>query len=321
MARLAKFPLLSLLALVTTTYASAVGGRALDGHSAERVLFNLHVSKDKPLLIADTLTPPYTLEIRAQSKKPWAINWDDYQLSVQWHHTAKGTEYDHLSILASYHDAHSKAIEKLIPCDVTQNDLPITLWVKVDTILSISAGYDTLSDAITLSGNLPATKGPISLTSAGSTEIKELRITQLPDYQGIVATNLTQNDVLDRLASTTDPMERLWVYFDRENDPDRVRLGGKYTLATLANDHGGYDIIYMDGAEVQGDKWQAGMLKGQLTPTVFAGRYNLMWIDAVMQPMDNKWEGQAEVNLPTGVLTLNFPLIGAQLRFNTIDTQ
>ncbi|MCC8175602.1 MAG: hypothetical protein LIO91_04130 [Bacteroidales bacterium] len=319
MARLAKFILLSLLSL-TRTYASAIGEPALDGHtgvptlvghSAERVLFNLQVSKDHPLSLHDSLTPPYILEIRAKSNKPWAVNWGKSQLLVQWQHSAKGTDYDQLSIQVRYNDEIIS-----FPTDAKKDDLPISLWVKVDSIITIAAGYDTLSEPVTV-GNRTPRGNPFFISTWGKVDVEELRITFLDEPEKLVTTGLSREDVMERLAATSDPIERLWVYFDRENDPDRVRLGGKYTLATLANVDGGYDIIYMDGAEIQADKWQPGMLKGKLTPTSFTGRYNLMWIDAVMQPMDSQWEGQAEVNLANGILTLYFPLISAQLRFNS----
>ncbi|MCC8037761.1 MAG: hypothetical protein LIP02_06460, partial [Bacteroidales bacterium] len=293
------------------------GAPALDGHSTppERVLFNLRASKDHPLNISDSLTPPYIIEIRAKSKKPWALNWGDNLLQAQLSHSAKGTEYDQISINVSYREA-----EINVPTDVTHDNLPFSLWVKVDSTLSIAAGYDTLSQPAIISEPVPSNL-PLLLTTEGTVDIEELRITSLHDNKLIVANGLTREQVLNRLSATSDPMERIWKYFDRENDPDRVRLGGKYTLATLANPRGGYDIIYMDGAEIQAHEWTPGMLKGHLEPTPFAGRYALTWIDAVMQPMDNQWEGQAEVNLSTGLLTLNFPLLVAQVRFNSIDTQ
>ena len=92
---------------------------------------------------------------------------------------------------------------------------------------------------------------------------------------------------------------------------DWLRLGGRYTLAVVRADDG-YDLIYIDGAQVKKTMWQTGMLKGHMTKTIFSGNYDLTWIDATMEPI----EKDAQASIENGViLTLSFPVYKSQVRF------
>jgi len=121
----------------------------------------------------------------------------------------------------------------------------------------------------------------------------------------------------EHFASSSDPNEGYWSYLDRDMEDEWLRLGGRYTLATVCSDDG-YDIIYIDGAQVKRSMWQPGMLKGHITKTQFTGNYDLTWIDATMEPI----EKDAYATIENGViLTLNFPVFKSQVRFakNTKD--
>ena len=81
------------------------------------------------------------------------------------------------------------------------------------------------------------------------------------------------------------------------------------TTMTPAN---GYDLIYIDGAQVKKSLWQPGMIKGHITPTIFSGNYDLSWIDATMEPIGD----DAYATIENGVLlTLVFPEYKSQVRF------
>lgn len=110
------------------------------------------------------------------------------------------------------------------------------------------------------------------------------------------------------------PLAGIWQYLDRDNDPDYARPGGQYTLALVPDPdvQGGYLMLYVAGAVVERDRWHEGMLKGRLTPLPFVGRYSLEWYDARGHRVDD--EANASVG-DDGVLTLNFPLLHAQLRY------
>nr|WP_301709644.1 hypothetical protein [uncultured Duncaniella sp.] len=41
-----------------------------------------------------------------------------------------------------------------------------------------------------------------------------------------------------------------------------------------------YDIVYVSGAQVCGDRWKPMMLKGLLRPVIFDGHYDMEWVDS-----------------------------------------
>jgi len=133
---------------------------------------------------------------------------------------------------------------------------------------------------------------------------------QVADLQ----TEWTREALDEYFAQSADPVEGYWQYLDRDMDDEWLRLGGRYTLATVQSDYG-YDIIYIDGAQVKKSLWRPGMLKGRITKTIFTGNYNLYWIDATMEPIDD----EAYATVENGViLTLNFPTYKSQVRLSKI---
>ena len=88
-------------------------------------------------------------------------------------------------------------------------------------------------------------------------------------------------------------------------------MGGRYTLAVVRADDG-YDLLYINGAQVKKSQWQPCMKKGHLTKTIFSGNYDLIWIDATLEPISE----DAYATIENGViLTLNFPIYKSQVRF------
>lgn len=130
-------------------------------------------------------------------------------------------------------------------------------------------------------------------------------------------TEYTLEGLRERFAAGGDPVEGFWKYFDRQNDPRYARPGGRYTLAVVKSaEHDGYDILLVDGAEVYCDRWKPMMYKGSLHPTVFAGHYDLKWIDSTFRPMDRDIHATIEDD---ALLTLSFPLYKTTMRFAKID--
>ena len=110
-----------------------------------------------------------------------------------------------------------------------------------------------------------------------------------------------------------DPFEGYWIYQDREMEQKKLRIGGRYTLAIVADGADGYDIIYVDGAQVRSSQWQTGLLKGKMRKTIFSDHYDLMWIDATFDPITE----DAYATFENGVLlTLRFPVYSSQVRFS-----
>ena len=133
---------------------------------------------------------------------------------------------------------------------------------------------------------------------------------QVADLQ----TEWTREALDEYFAQSADPVEGYWQYLDRDMDDEWLRLGGRYTLATVQSVNG-YEIIYIDGAKVKKSLWNLGMLKGHIFKTIFTGNYDLFWIDATMEPIDD----EAYATVENGViLTLNFPTYKSQVRLSKI---
>lgn len=113
-----------------------------------------------------------------------------------------------------------------------------------------------------------------------------------------------------------------WKYLDRVT-PERgsVQTGGRYLVAIVKDDDetavdGALLIVYADGAVTNADMWERGFVKGKLVPTSFPGHYNLVWYDSKRNAID-MGESSAQFD-GLNLLTLHFPLLKSQLRFERI---
>lgn len=117
----------------------------------------------------------------------------------------------------------------------------------------------------------------------------------------------------DILSKCKDNRCGVWEFFDEEIDTSVAVKGGRYKLALLPSEEtGGYNLIYLSGADIEPWRWKAGMKKGELIPTPFADNYTLVWTDSMGNGIDDlspyvMFEGE--------IMTLVFPLQGARLRF------
>lgn len=122
-------------------------------------------------------------------------------------------------------------------------------------------------------------------------------------------------DKLDRhFAQSKDPYEGYWTYLDRDLEDKWLRLGGRYTIALVATENG-YDMIYIEGAQVKKSLWYCGMLKGRLNNTIFPLNYNAMWIDATFQSFDLDVYATFESDV---ILNIKFPVYQSQIRFSKV---
>ncbi len=150
------------------------------------------------------------------------------------------------------------------------------------------------------------------MVGPGSRVAIERAVLTIGNEQQAVPTATWTRDALDAyFAGSDDPVEGYWKYLDRDMQDDWLRLGGRYVLAVVRNGDG-YDLIYIDGAQVKKSMWQTGMFKGHMTKTIFGGNYDLTWIDATMEPIDE----DAYATIENGVImTMEFPIYKSQVRF------
>lgn len=189
-----------------------------------------------------------------------------------------------------------------------------TLCVDVDERgVRVSIGKEELQQVLEATVARPAGFVQVGyLVGAGSRVAIERAVLTIENDNQVSATTLWTPDALEEyLTNSTDPIEGYWEYLDRDMEEKWLRLGGRYTLAVVRADDG-YDIIYIDGAQVKKSQWQPCMKKGHITKTLFSGNYDLTWIDATMEPITE----DAYATIENGViLTLNFPIYKSQVRF------
>ena len=189
-----------------------------------------------------------------------------------------------------------------------------TVCVDVDDrSVRVSIGKDELQEV--LEANVSRPTGTVwvgYLVGAGSRVSIERAVLTIENENQVAATTRWTLDALDEyLATSIDPMEGYWKYLDRDMEDKWLRLGGRYTLAVVRADDG-YDLIYIDGAQVKKSQWLPCMLKGHITRTQFTGNYDLCWIDATMEPISEDCYAAIENGV---ILTLNFPIYKSQVRF------
>ncbi len=189
-----------------------------------------------------------------------------------------------------------------------------TICVDVDERgVKVSMGKQDLQPVLEADVKRPTGAVQVGyLVGPGASVSIERAVLTIDNERQVANSTLWTVEALDEyFAQSADPAEGYWKYLDRDMQDDWLRLGGRYTLAVVRADDG-YDLIYIDGAQVKKTMWQTGMLKGHMTKTIFSGNYDLTWIDATMQPI----EKDAQASIENGViLTLSFPVYKSQVRF------
>lgn len=124
----------------------------------------------------------------------------------------------------------------------------------------------------------------------------------------------TKEDLDQHFAVSKNPYEGYWVYLDRDLEDKWLRLGGRYTVA-LVETESGYDIIYIDGAQVKKSLWHTGMVKGRMTNTIFPNNFNAQWVDATFLTFDLDVYATFESDV---ILNIKFPVYQSQIRFSKV---
>lgn len=182
-------------------------------------------------------------------------------------------------------------------------------------LVTILAGNAAITPQATITIPTPRAQGAIGVTTSGNARIDLAVGEYLPDYDTLLSAAYTSAQTDSLLAAystkrTPSAPEGLWQYLDRNTDPAYMRPGGTYTLAIIPSGPN-FNIIYIDGAEINASRWHKGMLKGTLRPTPFQGHYNLTWYDAELHPHTAECSATLESPL---LLRLDFPLLKSSLR-------
>lgn len=151
-----------------------------------------------------------------------------------------------------------------------------------------------------------------SIIGEGDLNVNLMVVEHTPLAKAKAPICISEQQLNAHFASSSDPKEGYWVYLDRNTDDNRARLGGMYRIALVRSGYD-YKIYYISGAEVNPDAWQSGMLKGELTATIFSNQFDAVWYDSLFEPISREVHARFD---DSSVLTIEFPLYGSQIRFS-----
>lgn len=114
------------------------------------------------------------------------------------------------------------------------------------------------------------------------------------------------------LEETTDWIEGYWQVLDRSLDETLLRQGGDYRFAMVRAEDG-YDLIYLSGARVNEASWKPGMLKATFRKSGIEGIWDVVWHDAMHQPLSHDIKAQIDAS---GSLCIQFPYHSSTLRLH-----
>lgn len=234
-------------------------------------------------------------------------------------------EYDDLidsrhAVLTITRRLAGKSPEKILVRQLTKGmevqKIENTLAVEIDCMTGLAeilAGDNTPEKVAKIQLTAEEANNSMGIIAIGNPAflltVSELR----PDPKPSLTTGWTTDSLMAYLnKNTTNQVEGIWKYLDRDTDSRYCRLGGEYTVAIIADGNSiGYDIIYLDGAQTARSAWQPGMIKGHLSPTQFLDHYDLVWYDATMNRINTECSATMEQN---AILRLDFPLLKATMR-------
>lgn len=263
---------------------------------------------------------PQAKEGRGEGRSWWGVAWDyrspdDYDYIIMRPFNSDFGSLDDRRLMAVEYGTMNQEKRTVRAVETVASGVNMTkgfntLLLEWDRgTLNVFAGSKGLDMVMTVKAPLPSS-GRCKLISDSRIDVSSVVVEGSEDMTRSLLAGYDMADVMQRLAVSTDPVEGVWSYLDRETDDSRARLGGNYSVIILAAD-GGYEILYLDGARVNGAMWQPLMIKGMLKATPFERHYNLVWYDSMMTRMDE--ENHATLS-EEGVFSLEFPLYRSRIR-------
>lgn len=276
-------------------------------------------------LIEVTASPKTNKQTFGMGATHWGIVWDD---------TGGNTVSTDLSWGNS--DLGAFGDTRFLRLTVCKNDSVLCTEDLTESV-DLYRGKNTLRILVDDEGNLKWDIGSIGLGATGNIIVdhmavpgtfkvyakgSDLKIEKLrgtPMHISTVAkkTKLTSAADFKNQGNKSLSPCGVWQFLDRDNDPRWAKPGGRYMLGIAQSEENAneYDIIYLDGAVTNAQKWEPGMLKGKLEATPFSRHYNLTWIDALFDILDRNEECSASLSDDGAILTLSFPMEHTTLRF------
>jgi len=122
----------------------------------------------------------------------------------------------------------------------------------------------------------------------------------------------TTDSLLAYVHASSDPVEGVWDYLDRDIDHTLCTIGGFYTLITIRSSRGsnGYEIYAIDKNGKNAPEY-----KGLISPGIFMNHYDLQWLDARGHMLTTDTSASID---NASILTLYFPLLKSSVRFRRI---
>lgn len=268
----------------------------------------------------DSAATTVTLEIRTRPtgrNKPseWGVFWKSngqrWDLEVATNSDWRDESIKPPQTTLTLRHNHKKIMESRVPENAVKEAGANSLVVEWDKSLTkVSFGSDYPELIFKTEQSFPDTL--VNIHSFNPLDIEDLIVEEGLD-PWLKAESGWDNTKINNYLQTSSKPEGIFEYLDRDNDPKHVRLGGRYTLALVRDSSNGYLLLYKEGAETNASKWRTGMVKGKLTPTRFKGQYNLVWYDSGFT--DRGDEGYALIDDESNLLTINFPVLKATIRF------
>lgn len=263
-------------------------------------------------------------EGRGMSKSSWRMSFvspgDTLSVNVSHGNSDFGDILDHRFTLLSVSRGGNLLSEEEVGGFATGPSGYNTISAELDMngILTVSGGSRKKEIVANIPLDSPLRPNEVSLSIIGNGTVPlfccELGV--MPDF--VASSSWTMDALIERFRSSSDSAEGFWKYLDRENAPEYARMGGRYVIATVRNTAGGYDIVYVDGAQTMAEHWRPMMLKGRLVPTIFANHYDLEWIDSTFDTIVE--DIHADI-VDGAILSLSFPLLKTTVRYSKMPVR
>lgn len=255
--------------------------------------------------IITTEADTFSLTFTSLASSDHIYNQDGLQLTVSSPHTGYAKSFT----LSATPDRYMLGKKPVLTLSLT----PISDRYSKAIILGGRFQDETLWTTDTLPLSYAEITG-IGFTAGSSSQLAIQRTSLVtPDPDSRIS--LQPADIALQLSRATDPYSGYWTILDYSLDDSMLRSGGNYTLALLPASDGGYEIIYIEGANINPADWTAGTHKGHLTPTLLAGLYRADWTDAEGNSLDYSATLQF---LGTDIAQLSLPSLHSTIRLHRV---